>query len=179
MSKRIFSIPKTWPKTLQSWIGGKFVGNTSNETRPLYHAATGKVICDWEVAGVTEVDMAVDIAAKAQHDWKRKTPVERGRVLRKAADILTAKNNELSTIEAYDTSRPIQETDFVDIVSARDSFEYYGGMAPTMGGEYIQQPNQSFALAVRYVFPISYHVLFMLCYALLNYTIHYIAILCF
>lgn len=150
MSKRVFSLPAKWPKTLQSWIGGKFVPNASRETQPLFHAATGKAICEWEVAGAAEVDMAVDVAAKAQRDWKCKTPVERGRVLRKAAEILTVKNNELSELEAYDTSRPIQETDFVDIVSARDSFEYYGGMAPAMGGEYIQQPSQSFALAIRY-----------------------------
>ena len=168
MSKRIFSLPTQWPKTLQSWIGGKFVGNTSKETRPLFHAATGKAICDWEVAGVSEVNMAVDMATKAQQEWKRKTPVERGRVLRKAAEILTAKNNELSELEAYDTSRPIQETDFVDIVSARDSFEYYGGMATAMGGEYIQQPNQSFALAVRYA-SLIYNIynIYVLLYVLL------------
>jgi len=125
------------------------VASASGQTEGLFCAAIDAKIADWEVAGPSEVDEAVRVAGEAQKEWKKWSPTERGRILRKAADILTERNDELAKLEALDTSRPIQETNCVDIVSARDAFEYYGGIAPIIGGEYLQMPNESFGYTVR------------------------------
>lgn len=146
-----FKLPAHWPSTLQSWVGGSFkpARGAAGRTIPLQCSAVGEPICNYEVAGETDIDEAVAIAAEAQREWAKVCPTDRGRILRKAADILTARNDELSALEAYDTSRPLQETLYVDIVSARDAFEYYGGIAPTIGGEMIHQPNRSWAYTIR------------------------------
>ena len=61
----------------------------------------------------------------------------RGRVLRRAADIIRERNHALSVLETYDTGKPLQETTFVDATSAADALEYFGGLAGSLTGEYI------------------------------------------
>ncbi len=64
-------------------------------------------------------------------------PVERGRVLRRAADIMRERNRELSELETLDTGKPLQETLVADATSAADSLEYFGGLAATLTGEHM------------------------------------------
>jgi betaine-aldehyde dehydrogenase len=64
--------------------------------------------------------------------------VERGRILRRAADIIRDRNRELSELETLDTGKPIQETLVADATSAADSLEYFGGIAASLGGEHMQ-----------------------------------------
>mmetsp|Transcript_7388 Transcript_7388/g.11823 ORF Transcript_7388/g.11823 Transcript_7388/m.11823 type:complete len:504 (+) Transcript_7388:63-1574(+) len=146
-------LPKSLPSTLTSWINGKYAAQAAVTEqaglRPLVFTATGQQVADWQACPTADVDQAVEIASEAQKEWAKWAPTDRGRVLRKAADILTERNDELAVVEAIDTSRPLQETNCVDIVSARDAFEYYGGLAPTIGGEYISMPGQSFATTRR------------------------------
>ncbi|GBG31515.1 Aldehyde dehydrogenase [Hondaea fermentalgiana] len=150
MAARV-KLPGSWPARLQSWVGGAWRPSTSAsvQTLPVHCSALNKTLCEYEVAGTEDVEEAVRVATAAQREWARWAPAERGRVLRRAADILTERNDELSALEAFDTSRPLQETLYVDIVSARDALEYYGGLAATIGGEMIQQPNQSWAYTIR------------------------------
>ena len=64
-----------------------------------------------------------------------RTGAERGRVLRRAADLLRANNERLAVLETRDTGKPIQETRVVDVASGADCFEYYAGMAQGLAGE--------------------------------------------
>ena len=66
------------------------------------------------------------------------TGTERGRILRRAADMLRERNHDLSVLETYDTGKPYQETSVADATSGADALEYFGGMAATLTGEHIQ-----------------------------------------
>ena len=79
--------------------------------------------------------MVVADARAAQPAWARMTGVERGRVLRKAADIIRERNAEISRIETLDTGKAIQETLVADAMSAADCLEYFGGIAGAITGE--------------------------------------------
>jgi betaine-aldehyde dehydrogenase len=63
---------------------------------------------------------------------------ERGRILRRAADIMRERNHDLSVLETHDTGKPYQETIAVDATSGADAFEYFGGLAGSLTGEHIQ-----------------------------------------
>jgi betaine-aldehyde dehydrogenase len=63
---------------------------------------------------------------------------ERGRILRRAADIMRERNHDLSVLETFDTGKPYQETIAVDATSGADALEYFGGMAATISGQHIQ-----------------------------------------
>ena len=111
--------------------------------------ATGEVLATLPIAGQAEVDAAVARAKEAQKEWASRTGTERGRILRRAADILRERNDELARIETLDTGKPIQETLVVDVVSGIDCLEYFAGIAPTLAGEHIDLGKAGFGYTRR------------------------------
>ncbi len=56
------------------------------------------------------IEAAYAAALKAQGEWAALKPVERGRILRRTAEILREKNKKLSKLETLDTGKALQET---------------------------------------------------------------------
>ena len=107
---------------------------TSFET---INPATGEVLAILPIDGTSEIDVAVARAQAAQHDWAARPGVERGRILQKAAALLTERNEALARLETQDTGKPIQETSAVDVLSGADCIDYFAGLARTIAGEHI------------------------------------------
>lgn len=101
------------------------------------YPATGEVIARLCSAGSETVNAAVAAARSGFRVWAATPAAERGRVLRRAADLLRARNRELSELETLDTGKPLQETLVADAASGADCLEYYGGLAATLTGEHI------------------------------------------
>jgi betaine-aldehyde dehydrogenase len=74
---------------------------------------------------------------------------ERARILRRAAEILRSRNDELAALETRDTGKPIQETRVVDVVSGAECLEYFAALAQSAGGEYIDLGPQAFGYTRR------------------------------
>ena len=98
--------------------------------------ATGEVLATIRIDGQAEVDKAVGRAAEAQKLWARTPGAERGRILGRAAQLLTERNEQIARLEAQDTGKPIQETLAVDVISGADAIEYFAGIARTLSGEH-------------------------------------------
>ncbi len=111
--------------------------------------ATGAVLARIAVSGPAEVDQAVVAASRAQPAWAALTGAERGRVLRRAADLLRSRNAELARTETLDTGKPIQETSAVDVLSGADCLEYYGGLAAGLAGEHLDLGPSAFGYTRR------------------------------
>ena len=111
--------------------------------------ASGEVLAHVEIAGPAAIDAAVAKAQTAQRKWAALTGTERGRILRRAADILRARNKELAELETRDTGKPIQETSVVDVISGADCCEYFAGVAPTLAGEHLDLGAQAFGYTRR------------------------------
>ncbi len=111
--------------------------------------ATGAVIAEIRIDGPTEVDAAVAAARQAQRAWAAMTGTERGRILKRAADLLRERNDELALLETRDTGKPIQETRVVDVASGADCLEYYGGLAATLAGEHLDLGPAAFGYTRR------------------------------
>jgi betaine-aldehyde dehydrogenase len=111
--------------------------------------ATGEVLAHIAVDGPAEVAAAVARASAAQKEWASLPGVARGRILRRAADILRARNVELAVLETRDTGKPIQETRAVDVLSGADCLEYYAGLAATIAGEHLDLGPQAFGYTRR------------------------------
>ena len=65
------------------------------------------------------------------------TGAERARMLRRAAELLRSRNQELAELETRDTGKPIQETASWMSISGADCFEYFAGLAQSLSGEHI------------------------------------------
>jgi len=111
--------------------------------------ATGEILGQVTVSGVAQVNAAVAAAVQAQTIWAAKTSAERGRILRRTADLLRSRNEELAVLETKDTGKPIQETRVVDVASGADCFEYFAGIAQSLSGEHIDLGPQAFGYTRR------------------------------
>ncbi|WP_226017370.1 betaine-aldehyde dehydrogenase [Novosphingobium sp. FKTRR1] len=111
--------------------------------------ATGEVLATLPIAGAAEIDAAVTRATAAQKEWRKLTGTERARILRRAVDILRARNDELAALETRDTGKPLQETIAVDVVSGADCLEYFASLAPTLAGEHIDLGPAAFGYTRR------------------------------
>jgi betaine-aldehyde dehydrogenase len=111
--------------------------------------ATGEVLGYVSAAGPIEVNAAVREAQRGQVQWAAMPGAERARVLRRAAQALRSRNQELAELESRDTGKPIQETQVVDVISGADCFEYFASLAQSLSGEYVDLGTQAFGYTRR------------------------------
>jgi len=125
---------KAQPKA-SHFINGVFVEDAQGAVMHVTYPATGETIATLHAATANIIELAVESAREAQPAWARLKPVERGRILRRAADILRARNDELARLETLDTGKAIQETLVADAPSAADALEFLGGAVVAFNGE--------------------------------------------
>jgi betaine-aldehyde dehydrogenase len=120
------------------FIDGEYVEDTAGAAFDSIYPATGEVIAQLHAATPAIVDKAIAAAKRAQGEWAAMSPTARGRILKRAADIMRTRNRELSELETLDTGKPIQETIVADPTSGADAFEFFGGVAAAaLNGDYI------------------------------------------
>lgn len=127
---------KMQPKA-SHFINGRYIEDTAGEVIEVLYPATGEVIARLHAATPAIIDEALASAKAAQKAWARLKGVERGRILRRAADLIRARNHDLSVLETHDTGKPLSETLYVDPTSAADALEYFGGLAGALTGEHV------------------------------------------
>lgn len=130
------------------FINGEYVEDTGGTPIDVIYPATGQCIA--RVYGATDavIEQAIESARHAQKNWANTSGTERGRILRRAADIIRERNRDLSILETYDTGKPLSETLYVDATSAADALEYFGGLAGSLTGEHIPM-GENWAYTVR------------------------------
>ncbi|KYG89099.1 aldehyde dehydrogenase [[Bacillus] sp. KCTC 13219] len=122
-------------ETKKSYINGKWV--SSEKTIESINPANGRVLGQFFCASKEDVDEAV-VAAKEglkNETWKNMSNKERGRVLRKIADLIAKHHAELATLEALDNGKLYTEAYNDDVQEAHDLFEYYSGWTDKYYGE--------------------------------------------
>jgi len=141
-------IPNAQP-TASHFVNGAYIEDSTGTPIDVIFAATGEKIAQVHEATPQIVEAALDAAQKAQTIWAGMSGTERGRVLRRAADIMRDRNHDLSVLESLDTGKPLQETLVADATSGADALEYFGGLAGALTGEHIQLPGGDWAYTAR------------------------------
>jgi betaine-aldehyde dehydrogenase len=119
------------------FVDGAYVEDSAGAQIKVIYPATGEVIAVLHEATSAVVEAALASAHRAQREWAALKPVERARILRRAADMIREQGEELAQLETLDTGKPIQETRVADWPSGADSLEWFAGLAPTVTGETI------------------------------------------
>ncbi len=133
----------------QLYIHGAHQGATSNETFISINPATALPISTIDQASQKDVNAAVESAQAGFYVWSNMMPVERARILQKAAQILRQRNDELAHLEVLDTGKPLQEANCVDIASGADVIEYYAGLISGMQGTQQDLGKDAFFMSRR------------------------------
>jgi betaine-aldehyde dehydrogenase len=134
--------------TIHAYINGSYLKPTGGETFTNFFPGNNDPLGEVDVCLDEQVNLAVAAAKQAQRLWAKKTGVERGRVLLKAASILRERNQELATLEVWDTGKPICEAATVDVLSGADALEYFGSVAAGLKGDSYQL-GDNFAYTIR------------------------------
>ncbi|MDB9957906.1 betaine-aldehyde dehydrogenase [Oceanospirillaceae bacterium] len=133
----------------QLYIHGAHQGATSNETFISINPATALPLATIDQASQKDVNAAVESAQAGFSVWSNMMPVERARILQKAAQILRQRNDELAHLEVLDTGKPLQEANCVDIASGADVIEYYAGLISGMQGTQQDLGKDAFFMSRR------------------------------
>ncbi|WP_231578048.1 aldehyde dehydrogenase family protein [Thermorudis peleae] len=137
-------------KEYQLLIDGKLVPSSSGETFEIYNPATNEVIGRVAKATREDVDRAVRAARRAfdEGPWGRMTPNERAKRLRRVAEIIRERQEELSRIETINSGKIIVESR-ADVANSANCFEYYANLTGQIWGETIPMNGPLFDYTVR------------------------------
>ena len=123
------------------YVGGAYVEDETGEAFESLYPATGETLATLHVATPAMLERAIEAARRGQAEWAAMSGAERSRILRRAAELMREKNEELSQIETLDTGKAIQETRVADAASGADCIEYFASLAADMRGAHIELPN--------------------------------------
>ncbi|WP_101067386.1 betaine-aldehyde dehydrogenase [Roseovarius salinarum] len=131
------------------FVNGAYLEDSAGAAMEVIYPATGEGIARLHEATRDVLDQAIDGARAAQAEWAVRSGMERGRVLRRAADIMRDRNRALSELETRDTGKPLSETLVADATSGADALEYFGSIAAGLTGEHIPLSGGDWAYTVR------------------------------
>lgn len=104
------------------FINGKWV--SGDRTLEVLSPADEQVIGTTPVASTAQVQQALEAAREAQRDWGRRTGVERGKVLRKWADLVDQKRDDFARLLAREVGKPLKEA-YGEVDFGNSWFRYY------------------------------------------------------
>ncbi|MEO1718897.1 MAG: betaine-aldehyde dehydrogenase [Pseudomonadota bacterium] len=130
------------------YIGGRYCEDDGGDPIDVTFSGTGEQIARVFAASAEIIDTAMTAAADGQRVWSGMSGPERGRILRRAAELIRERNRPLSELETLDTGKPLQETLVADAASGADALEYFANIAFELNGEHLKF-GDDFALTER------------------------------
>jgi len=136
MGDSLMALPQYFP-----WISGIFSTEKDRELLVLKEPATGSDLAELFVANEIDVDKAVSRAKESlQGIWGRTSPTERGRILHRAADLLSERRIKFAELEARNVGKAISSVNG-EIGGAIETLRFYAsvvaaqtGRSATLGG---------------------------------------------
>ncbi len=124
------------------FIGGKWVAAEAGKSFPVVDPATGRELCQVADASPADGVAALDAAVAAQADFAKTAPRERGEILRRAYELLMARQDELALLMTLEMGKPLAESKG-EIAYAAEFFRWFAEEAVRIEGGYATAPNGS------------------------------------
>ncbi|MFY7872006.1 MAG: NAD-dependent succinate-semialdehyde dehydrogenase [Limnohabitans sp.] len=99
----------TYPQ-LSLYIDGEFIQAGSRKEQDILNPATHQVIGKLPHATREDLDRALAAAARAFEGWKRTSPLERSKILRKAGELMRERAAEIGRGITLDQGKPLPES---------------------------------------------------------------------
>jgi acyl-CoA reductase-like NAD-dependent aldehyde dehydrogenase len=117
------------------FIGGTWVEGHSGETLATRDPGSGELLTSVALGDAADIDTAVGEARRALASWRRTSPLERGSILWRIADLLEQHADELAWLETLDTGKPLDHSRNYDLNSAINEFRFMSGLATRVNGQ--------------------------------------------
>src|ERR1700691_1463857 len=95
---------------LKLLIGGEWTPKDGREHEPVMNPATGECIGVLPHASKADLDRALDAAEQAYPVWRGMSPQDRGKILKRAADLMHERAEHIARIATIEEGRTIHET---------------------------------------------------------------------
>ena len=120
---------------LQMFIDGQYCDSDDGRRLPTVDPATGAVWATFPAATAADVDRAVRAADAAMYSgpWSRTTATQRGKALRRMAEALARRAEEIAAVETRDTGKLLRETRATTRYIA-EYYDYFAGAADKLQG---------------------------------------------
>jgi succinate-semialdehyde dehydrogenase/glutarate-semialdehyde dehydrogenase len=124
----------------QLFIGGEWRDAGGGATLAVEDPATGESLV--EVADATPEDAvaALDACVAVQAEWAAHPPRERGEILRRSFEAITARADELALVMTLEMGKPIAESK-AEISYAAEFFRWFAEEAVRIEGRFATAPN--------------------------------------
>jgi len=122
------------------FIAGKWVPATGGRTFGVEDPSTGRILCEVADASPEDGMAALDAAVAAQREWAATAPRQRSEILRRAFELLTARNEDLALLMTLEMGKPLAEARG-EIAYAAEFFRWFAEEAVRIDGGYEVAPN--------------------------------------
>ncbi len=112
-----------YPDT-QLFIAGKWRPAASGQTLEVENPATGEPIGTVAAAGRADLDDALAAAEKGFAVWRKSPAIERSKLLRRAAELLRSRANEIAPIMTMEQGKPLAQS-LIEVNTAADVMEWF------------------------------------------------------
>ncbi len=117
------------------FLGGVWQPSASGRTLPVDDPATGEAIAEVADATPEEGLEALRIAAEHQAAWARTAPRERGEILRRAFEIMTARADDLALLMTLEMGKPVAES-LGEVRYAAEFFRWFSEESVRVDGRF-------------------------------------------
>jgi len=131
------------------YIDGKWQASEKKETYDVTNPATEEIIGKASKATSTDVDKALKSAEKGFKIWKKFSPWDRAAIIRKIADLMRKKNNELAKWMTLETGKPFAEA-LGEVSASADIFEWNAEEAKRIYGQTVQSRFENTRIIINY-----------------------------
>jgi succinate-semialdehyde dehydrogenase/glutarate-semialdehyde dehydrogenase len=120
----------------QAYIDGRWLDSDTGETFPVLNPATGEELAQVPRMGAAETRRAIEAAQRVLPDWRAKTAKERAAILRRLADLMLEREDELAALLTTEQGKPLAESR-TEIVYAASFFEWFAEEGKRVYGDTI------------------------------------------
>lgn len=144
----------------QMSIGGEWRDAADGATSPVHDPSDGSVLAHIPMATVDDVDAAVAASRAALHDpaWRAMDPSERGRVLRRIAEVTYSQAKTLAALESKNNGKTFREA-LSEIRYGASTFEYFAGLTDKIEGSTIPVPGDRLDYTLRQPLGVTAHII--------------------
>lgn len=142
------------------YIDGDWTAAADGGELNTVNPATEEVYATVSEAGEKDVERSVEAASdvvKRDSEWRSLDPLDRAEYLDAFADALEEMEEEIITVESYDTGKTPFEAS-IDFDTTIDTFRYYAGWADKLEGETIPVPDNRLDYTKREPMGITAHI---------------------
>jgi succinate-semialdehyde dehydrogenase/glutarate-semialdehyde dehydrogenase len=109
---------------LKLFIAGEWVSGQGRKTQPVVSPATGETLGELPHASAEDLDRALAAAQANFPKWRALAPHERGKILRKAADLIRERTEHIARIATIEEGKTLAEAKW-EAGLAAEIFEWY------------------------------------------------------